>query len=116
MVTVEEFYSGQNVRTFTVRIDGEFRDDAVKALENLVLSRTYILLSLKRARWVSLKMLKNLVGILKSLHQVDGDLYLVTPNSYMKSLMELTGTANLFQIFETLEEALVKLREELSGK
>jgi anti-sigma B factor antagonist len=60
----------------------------------------------KQCTFIDSTFLSTLVTTLKHLHGKGGDLRLSSVGSEIRSLLELTGTAKIFQIFDNKKEAI----------
>jgi len=70
---------------------------------------TQIVVDLSRIDYLDSTGLGVLVGSLKRLREKDGELRLVHPTPRVMRVLEITRLVNVFQIFDTEEEALSSL-------
>ena len=105
----------ENTGAVVVEVDGEFAERIVEEFNGVIMSllrdgNVHVVLNLKRSRWTSLKALKWLVGNGRKLREHNGDLKLAGLNPYMRNLLELTGTGNMFAVYPSVEDALASFR------
>jgi len=105
----------ENSEVVVVEVEGEFAEQGADEFGRVIGSlieknQVCVVLNLKRAKWTSLRSLKWLVGYLKRIRQQNGDLKLASPNPYLTSLLELTGTLYLFDVYPSVEDALESFR------
>lgn len=65
-----------------------------------------IIVDLSQCEFIDSTFLGVLVLSLKSIARIGGDIRLVKPNSITKSLMAIAGTLNVFNVYNTLEDAI----------
>lgn len=51
-----------------------------------------------------------LITLLTKTRKKDGDLFLVNPSAYIRNLMLITKLNSIFQTFESLDQAVAKMR------
>ena len=101
----------ENDGAVVLEVQGDFSEPAMDEFNRVmtpILDRrkVQVVLSLRRASWISLKALKWLVGNLKKIRARDGDMKLAGLNPYWTSLLELTGTHHLFDVYPSVEDAI----------
>ena len=67
---------------------------------------TKIIIDLSKCGFIDSTFLSTIVTALKKVSKTDGNLKLVGVHSEMLALLELTGTAKVFEIFDSKEDAL----------
>lgn len=78
-----------------------------KNLDQLIKeSRKKIIVDISQCEFIDSTFLGVLVLSLKASAKIGGDLRLVKPDEIVKALMEKSGTLNVFNLYDTLEEAL----------
>ena len=65
-----------------------------------------IIVDISRCEFIDSTFLGVLVLSLKSIAKIGGDLRLVKPDEVVKALMEKAGTLNVFNLYDTLDEAI----------
>lgn len=87
-----------------------------KNLDELIKNKQKkIIVDISQCEFIDSTFLGVLVLSLKSSAKIDGDLRLVKPDKVVKALMEKAGTLNVFNLYNTLDEA-VKSYEIVSEK
>ena len=71
---------------------------------------------LKECEFIDSTFLSTLVTTLKLLLSKGGNIKLSSVNSEVQSLLELTGTHHIFEIFKTRREAVESYSNEIKGK
>ncbi|MEJ2615647.1 MAG: STAS domain-containing protein [Ignavibacteriaceae bacterium] len=71
---------------------------------------------LKECEFIDSTFLSTLVTTLKSLLSKGGNIKLSSVNSEVQSLLELTGTNHIFEIFKTRSKAVKSYSNEIKGK
>ena len=71
---------------------------------------------LKECEFIDSTFLSTLVTTLKLLLSKGGNIKLSSANSEVQSLLELTGTHHIFEIFKTRREAVDSYSNEIKGK
>ena len=71
---------------------------------------------LKECEFIDSTFLSTLVTTLKLLLSKGGNIKLSSANSEVQSLLELTGTHHIFEIFKTRREAVESYSNEIKGK
>ena len=65
-----------------------------------------IIVDISRCEFIDSTFLGVLVLSLKSIAKIGGDLRLVKPDEVVKALMEKAGTLNVFNLYNTLDDAI----------
>jgi anti-anti-sigma factor len=78
-----------------------------KNLDQLIKEgRKKIIVDISQCEFIDSTFLGVLVLSLKASAKINGDLRLVKPDEIVKALMEKSGTLNVFNLYDTLEDAL----------
>lgn len=78
-----------------------------KSLDELILTKhKKIIVDISQCEFIDSTFLGVLVLSLKSIAKIDGDIRLIKPAEVVKTLMEKSGTLNVFNLYESLEEAI----------
>lgn len=67
------------------------------------------IIDLKEVRYISSSGIGVLITMLTKMRNVGGEVYLSSPSEHVKKLLIITKLNNIFTVFETLEEAKVKI-------
>lgn len=74
--------------------------------EFIIANNKKIIVDISRCEFIDSTFLGVLVLSLKSIAKIGGDLRLVKPDEVVKALMEKSGTLNVFNLYNTLDEAI----------
>jgi len=78
-----------------------------KSLDELIKNRQKkIIVDISQCEFIDSTFLGVLVLSLKSSAKIGGDLRLVKPHEIVKTLMERAGTLNVFNIYDSIDEAI----------
>lgn|SRR5690606_3100257 len=69
------------------------------------------LVDLKHVRYISSSGIGVLITMLTKMRNVGGEVYLASPSEHVKKLLIITKLNNIFTVFDTLEEALERVRQ-----
>ncbi len=88
-------------------IDVSYSSELRTTLKNMVdTGTTGIIINLKDVNFIDSSGLGIFVAIYKMLKPLGGSISLVNPQKTVLRIFDLTGTRKVFQIFDTLDEAL----------
>jgi anti-sigma B factor antagonist len=67
-------------------------------------------IDLSQVRYISSSGIGVLITILTKMRNAGGEVFLSSPSEHVKKLLIITKLNNIFNVFETLEEALEQLK------
>lgn len=70
--------------------------------------KTFVV-DLSEVRYISSSGIGLLITMLTKMRNVGGEVYLASPSEHVKKLLIITKLNNIFTVFESMEEAVVKL-------
>jgi len=93
-----------------VEIEGEvdtytsskIKQDILKIVEN----NSKLIISLEKVKFIDSTGLGILIGILKKVKEKEGEMVIVSPNSYINQIFEITGLFKVFKIVENVQQAI----------
>ncbi len=96
---------GEEIEVFNA---SELKDEIMKLIESGYLK---IVMDLRNVEYMDSSGLGVIVSTLKKIKTVNGKLIISSPRSSIKQIFELTSLDKVFNVYETLEEALKDLEE-----
>lgn len=92
-----------NLSRATFREAEEFKSKISEQLEN---GFTKIIVDLSDCNFIDSTFLSTMVSVLKNVSKKGGSLKLIGVHAEAQALLELTGTAKIFEIYESKEQAI----------
>lgn len=68
-----------------------------------------IIISMEKVKFIDSTGLGVLIGVLKKVKEKEGKMIIVSPNSYINQIFEITGLFKVFKIVNSLNEAIDEL-------
>lgn len=87
----------------TIEFSGTLKDDLLKKIEH---GNGKVIIDLGKVEFVDSSFLGTLVGGLKKTDSKNGDLKIVNLQEPVRAMFELTRLYKIFEIFDTVEDAL----------
>ncbi|MCX7869985.1 MAG: STAS domain-containing protein [bacterium] len=70
-----------------------------------------IIISMEKVKFIDSTGLGVLIGVLKKVKEKEGKMIIVSPNSYINQIFEITGLFKVFKIVNSLNEAIDELNK-----
>jgi anti-sigma B factor antagonist len=111
-----EFHSQIENKSLLLKIKGDLIGDAsgprlggrgAHGLQDGVIN---CVIDLSQVRYISSSGIGVLITILTKMRNAGGEVFLSSPSEHVKKLLIITKLNNIFNVFETLEEALEQLK------
>ncbi len=98
-----------------IEIDGEvdtYTSSKIKQDILQVVEQTpKIIISMEKVKFIDSTGLGILIGVLKKVKEKEGEMIIVSPNSYINQIFEITGLFKVFKIVENTQQAIDYLRK-----
>lgn len=108
MNITEREQNGVSIYILEGRVDSEGAVDLDMALQTAISEGRYkLVLDMAQVRYINSAGLRTLADILTQAKQNEGDLRLVDLNPKVQRILQIIGFDNFFNIYATLDEALV---------
>ena len=78
------------------------KSDIIKEIEEY----NNIIISMEKVKFIDSTGLGVLIGVLKKIKEKDGKMVIVSPNTYINQIFEITGLYKVFKIVNSLNEAV----------
>lgn len=100
---------------YIVEIEGEvdtytsskIKQDILKIVEQT----SKIIVSMEKVKFIDSTGLGILIGILKKIKEKEGEMIIVSPNSYINQIFEITGLFKVFKIVENHQQAIDHMKK-----
>lgn len=92
-----------NLSRATFREAEEFKRKIAEELKNGFIK---IIVDLSECNFIDSTFLSTMVSVLKNVSKKEGSLKLIGVHAEVQSLLELTGTAKIFEIYQSKKEAI----------
>lgn len=100
---------------YLVEIEGEvdtYTSSKIKQeILKLVDESSFIIISMEKVKFIDSTGLGILIGILKKVKEKEGEMVIVSPNSYINQIFEITGLYKVFKIVEDISQALDHIKK-----
>lgn len=110
-----EVKSQQIEDLFLIEIEGEvdtYTSSKIKQdILKLVEKSSFIIISMEKVKFIDSTGLGILIGILKKVKEKEGEMVIVSPNSYINQIFEITGLYKVFKIVESIQQAVDHLKK-----
>lgn len=70
-----------------------------------------IVISMEKVKFIDSTGLGILIGVLKKVKEKEGEMIIVSPNSYINQIFEITGLFKVFKIVETIQQAVDHMKK-----
>jgi len=95
---------------FIIDIEGEvdtYTSSKIKQdILKIVDQSAKIIISMEKVKFIDSTGLGILIGILKKVKEKEGEMIIVSPNSYINQIFEITGLFKVFKIVENSQQAI----------
>ncbi|MFN4219716.1 MAG: anti-sigma factor antagonist [bacterium] len=110
-----EVKSQQIEDLFLIEIEGEvdtYTSSKIKQdILKLVEKSSFIIISMEKVKFIDSTGLGILIGILKKVKEKEGEMVIVSTNSYINQIFEITGLYKVFKIVESIQQAVDHLKK-----
>jgi len=83
------------------------KSDILKEIEDY----KNIIISMEKVKFIDSTGLGVLIGVLKKVKEKEGKLIIISPNSYINQIFEITGLFKVFKIVNSINEAIDELNK-----
>jgi len=83
------------------------KSDILKEIEDY----KNVIISMEKVKFIDSTGLGVLIGVLKKVKEKEGKLIIISPNSYINQIFEITGLFKVFKIVNSINEAIDELNK-----
>mgnify|MGYP003131032318 CR=1 FL=1 len=102
-----EFQSQIENNSLVLKIKGDLIGDVSDGLQDGVKN---CIIDLSEVRYISSSGIGVLITVLTKMRNADGEVFLASPSEHVKKLLIITKLNNIFNVSDTLEEALAQVK------
>ncbi len=100
---------------YLIEIEGEvdtYTSSKIKQeILKIVDQTSTIIISMEKVKFIDSTGLGILIGIIKKVKEKEGEMVIISPNSYINQIFEITGLFKVFKIVDNLQNAIDYLKK-----